>query len=82
MIWTITSLENQARKHGVCPTFECRSMYRNWADVVICDYNYVFDPNAFKKIFQRRIPGEYLFLVDRHIIFMVVVEEMYSAAFA
>ena len=38
-------LEAQARKHKVCP-FEMALDVSTWVDGVICDYNYVFDPDA------------------------------------
>ncbi len=37
------AIEAVARKHAVCP-FELSLEAAVWADVVICDYNYVFDP--------------------------------------
>lgn len=42
-----------ARKHRVCP-FEFSLDLSLWADVVICDYNYAFDPRAH----LRRYFGE------------------------
>lgn len=36
-------IEEVARRHEVCP-FELSLDAAVWADVVICDYNYVFDP--------------------------------------
>ena len=36
-------VEAVARDHGVCP-FELSLDAMAWADIVICDYNYVFDP--------------------------------------
>jgi DNA excision repair protein ERCC-2 len=40
---TRASIEAVARAHRVCP-FELSLDAAVWADVVICDYNYVFDP--------------------------------------
>jgi Rad3-related DNA helicase len=40
---TRDSIEAVARAHRVCP-FELSLDAAVWADVVICDYNYVFDP--------------------------------------
>ena len=37
------AVEAAARRHVVCP-FELSVDAAAWADVVICDYNYVFDP--------------------------------------
>ena len=47
-------LEKQARKYKVCPfELDCDVAVR--VDAVICDYNYVFDPECpFKTIFFRR----------------------------
>lgn len=73
------SLEEQARKHEVCP-FEMALDVSNWADVVICDYNYVFDPNAhLKRYFSEGCPGEYLFLIDEAHNLVDRGREMYSA---
>ena len=49
----------QAHKHRVCP-FELSLDTASWTDAVICDYNYVFDPNVrLKRFFAEgtgRIP--------------------------
>jgi len=37
------TVESMARKHEVCP-FELASDISRWTDVVVCDYNHVFDP--------------------------------------
>lgn len=59
-----STLEEQAKKHRVCP-FELSLDLSEWADAVICDYNYVFDPNAhLKRFFGEGTKEEYLFLVD------------------
>ena len=50
-------IEEQAKKHRVCP-FEMSLDVSNWVDAVICDYNYVFDPNAHLKRFFLRVPRE------------------------
>ena len=40
---TREGIERTARRYAVCP-FELSLDAAAWADVVICDYNYVFDP--------------------------------------
>ena len=40
---TRETIEAIARRHTVCP-FEISLDAAAWADVVVCDYNYVFDP--------------------------------------
>ena len=48
------AVERQAEKFKVCP-FELSLDISTWVDAVICDYNYVFDPNAhLKTVFLRR----------------------------
>ncbi len=43
-------IEEYARKHQVCPFEMCLDMSL-YADVVICDYNYLFDPHIYLKRF-------------------------------
>jgi len=38
-------VKHYAKKHTVCP-FELSLDLSNYADIIICDYNYVFDPMA------------------------------------
>ncbi len=54
-----------AARHNVCPLEFCLDI-TNWADGIICDYNYVFRSNVrLKRYFaEGSTPGEYLFLVD------------------
>jgi len=69
-----------ASKFHVCP-FELCLDITNWVDGVICDYNYVFDPDVrLKRYFSEGITGEYLFLVDEAHNLVPRAREMYSAA--
>lgn len=73
-IWT------QAEKHMVCP-FELSLDVSSWVDNVICDYNYVYDPNVYlKRFFQEGVKGEYIFLVDEAHNLVERSREMYSAS--
>ena len=73
------NIENYARKHNVCP-FEMSLDVSLWVDAVICDYNYVFDPNAhLKRYFSEGKKGEYLFLIDEAHNLVERGREMYSA---
>lgn len=74
-----TMIEEQARKWNVCP-FELGLDLSLWADAVICDYNYVFDPNAhLRRFFGDGVKGEYLFLIDEAHNLVERGREMYSA---
>ena len=72
-------LEAQAEKYQVCP-FEMALDVSIWVDGVICDYNYVFDPNAhLKRFFSEGNKGGYLFLIDEAHNLVERGREMYSA---
>lgn len=72
-------LEEQARKWKVCP-YEMSLDVSEWVDAVICDYNYVFDPNAhLRRFFGEGISGEYLFLIDEAHNLVERGRSMYSA---
>lgn len=63
----------------VCPFEFCLDI-SNWADGIICDYNYVFDPSArLKRYFSDGVSGEYLFLIDEAHNLVGRAREMYSA---
>lgn len=57
-------LWEQAQRYMVCP-FELCLDVSNWCDVIVGDYNYVFDPTVYlKRFFAEGVKGAYLFLVD------------------
>lgn len=66
-------------KHKVCP-FEMSLDVSYWCDGIICDYNYVFDPNAsLKRYFGEGNRGDYAFLVDEAHNLVDRARSMYSA---
>ena len=68
-----------AKKHEVCP-FEMSLDVSTFVDGVICDYNYVFDPNVkLKRYFAEGVKGEYIFLIDEAHNLVERAREMYSA---
>ncbi len=71
-----------AKRHQVCP-FEMALDLSLWCDVVICDYNYVFDPNVYlRRFFAEGEKGDYLFLIDEAHNLVERGREMYSASLA
>ena len=69
-----------AERYRVCPFEFCLDL-TNWSDGIICDYNYVFDPNVrLKRYFADQTKGEYLFLVDEAHNLVSRAREMYSAS--
>ena len=80
MFFDRTTVETYAKKYQVCP-FEMSLDLSLFADAVICDYNYVFDPHVYlKRFFGDSVTGEYLFLVDEAHNLVDRGREMYSAA--
>ena len=76
--FTRALIEECAQKHRVCP-FEFSLDLAPWCDVIICDYNYVFDPRAFLKRFFQDAGGQYAFLIDEAHNLVDRAREMFSA---
>ena len=70
-----------AKQYRVCPFEFCLDI-TNWTDAIICDYNYVFDPDVkLKRYFaEGNATGRYLFLADEAHNLVGRAREMYSAA--
>lgn len=76
---TRDTIVEYAKKHKVCP-FEFGLDISYWCDGIICDYNYVFDPNAhLRRYFSDGIKGDYVFLIDEAHNLVERGREMYSA---
>lgn len=76
---TRETILSYAVEYQVCPFEFCLDI-SNWVDGIICDYNYVFDPNVrLKRYFSEGISGNYLFLVDEAHNLVSRAREMYSA---
>lgn len=72
-------IELYAAKHCVCP-FEMSLDITYWCDAIICDYNYVFDPNVYlRRFFVEDKKQPYCFLVDEAHNLVDRAREMYSA---
>lgn len=77
--FTRENIEEYAKKHNVCPFEFCLDMSL-FADGIVCDYNYVFDPHVYlKRFFSQGVQGNYLFLVDEAHNLLDRGREMYSA---
>lgn len=64
--------------HNVCP-FELSLDLSLLSDLIICDYNYVFDPNVYLKRFFDVSGDDYIFLIDEAHNLVDRSREMYSA---
>lgn len=71
-------IETLARQYQICP-FEFSLDLALWADCIICDYNYVFDPRVYLHRFFDFGPEPYVFLVDEAHNLPDRARSMYSA---
>jgi DNA excision repair protein ERCC-2 len=71
-------LEEVSREHEVCP-FELSLDLSTWADVVVCDYNYVFDPKVYLRRHFAEEHRDYALLVDEAHNLVDRAREMFSA---
>jgi Rad3-related DNA helicase len=71
-------LDAVGQKHQVCP-FELSLDVSVWADAIICDYNYVFDPQVYLRRHFDEEGGAYGFLVDEAHNLVDRAREMFSA---
>lgn len=77
--FTREKIEEYAEKYTVCPFEFCLDMSL-FADGIICDYNYLFDPHVYlKRFFAEGSRGEHLFLIDEAHNLLERGREMYSA---
>ena len=71
-------VEEAARAHRVCP-YELSLDAALWADLVVCDYNHVFDPSVYlRRFFDREDDSRYVFLIDEAHNLTDRVRDMYS----
>lgn len=68
-----------ARKHKVCP-FELSLDLALYVDVVVADYNYVFDPNVYLRRFFEEDGQRYIALVDEAHNLVERARDMYSSS--
>ena len=79
--FTRERIEEYARRYQVCPFEMCLDMSL-FADAVICDYNYLFDPHVYlRRFFAEGVRGEYIFLVDAAHNLVERGREMYKESF-
>jgi DNA excision repair protein ERCC-2 len=78
--WTPEFVAEAARREELCP-FELALELSLHADLIVGDYNYVFDPNVYlRRFFWPGRPPDSLFIVDEAHNLVTRAREMYSAA--
>ncbi|MDB1680236.1 MULTISPECIES: helicase C-terminal domain-containing protein [Enterococcus] len=87
-LWDLLNHENQitrevietyAKKHTLCP-FELSLDVSLWCDVIIGDYNYLFDPTVYlRRFFEEEKNEDNIFLIDEAHNLVNRSRKMYSA---
>lgn len=77
--YTRPVIEEYARKHELCP-FELSLDVSRFSDLVIGDYNYLFDPTVYLRRFFEEEDKKNLVLVDEAHNLVSRSKDMYSAA--
>ncbi len=71
-------IDTAAREYSLCP-FEFSLDLSLRADLILCDYNYVFDPRIYlKRFFQDKIKDRICFIIDEAHNLPDRAREMYS----
>lgn len=73
-------IEQFAEQYRVCP-YELSLDLALWCDIIICDYNYLFDPRVYlRRFFSDDLdPDENLFLIDEAHNLAARARNMYSS---
>jgi len=71
-------IEETAKEYKICP-FEFSLELSLWADCIICDYNYVFDPRVYLRRFFHEQNTDYTLLIDEAHNLAERSREMFSA---
>ncbi len=78
LLLTREVIEEYSRKHEICP-FEFSLDLSGFSDIVICDYNYVFDPRVSLKRNKDSDKKNTIFLVDEAHNLVERSRDMFSA---
>lgn len=83
--YQLSTIIRYSEKHRVCP-YELSLDISLYCDLVICDYNYAFDPSAFLRRYfsdeisdEIKIKNNYVFLVDEAHNLVDRARDMYSS---
>ena len=76
--YTASLVMEVAKKYKICP-YELSLDLSEYCDIIICDYNYAFDPAVYLRRYFDDERGRYAFLVDEAHNLADRTRDMYSA---
>ena len=78
--YTKDLIEEVAAKYSVC-AYELSLEVSEWCELIVCDYNYLFDLRAyFRRYFESEPDADYVFLIDEAHNLPDRAREMYSCS--
>ena len=76
--YTKEVIDEISSRYGVC-SYELSLELSEWCDIIICDYNYLFDPQAYlRRYFEIPPEAKFVFLIDEAHNLGDRAREMYS----
>ncbi|MEG2341652.1 MAG: ATP-dependent DNA helicase [Bacilli bacterium] len=78
LLYTEEIIKEIAFKNNICP-FELSLDLSNFSDIVICDYNYVFDPFSYLQRLREDSSNDYSLLIDEGHNLIKRARDMYSS---
>ena len=76
--YTRDIIDSVAEKYSVC-AYELSLELSEWCELVVCDYNYLFDPLAYFRRYFDTVDARHIFLIDESHNLPDRAREMYSA---
>ena len=76
--YTKDIIDTVAEKYSVC-SYELSLELSEWCELVVCDYNYLFDPLAYFRRYFDTVDARHIFLIDESHNLPDRAREMYSA---
>lgn len=80
LLFSTESIIDVAKQYTICP-FELQLDLSLYSDIIICDYNYLFDPMVYLRRFFDEDASKMIVLVDESHNLVDRAREMYSASF-
>ncbi|MBQ7225674.1 MAG: ATP-dependent DNA helicase [Clostridia bacterium] len=76
--YTKEIIDTVSKKYSIC-SYELSLELSEWCELVVCDYNYLFDLQAYFRRYFDTIDARYIFLIDESHNLPDRAREMYSA---
>lgn len=77
-LYTKEIIDTVSAKYSVC-AYELSLELSEWCELVVCDYNYLFDLQAYFRRYFDAVDARYIFLIDESHNLPDRAREMYSA---